>query len=58
MPSIFPRDVLDEVLDLIESVSGSFPTYSFNSLFIPVCTTLASQSEIKLNFLGRRSDDE
>ena len=24
--AIFPRDVLDEILDLIESVSGGFPT--------------------------------
>ena len=24
-----PRDVLDEILDLIESVSGGFPTYTF-----------------------------
>ena len=27
--SFFPRDVLDEILDLIESVSEGFPTYSF-----------------------------
>ena len=26
--SFFQRDVLDEILDLIESVSGGFPTYS------------------------------
>ena len=26
----FPRDVLDEIWDLIESVSEGFPTYSFN----------------------------
>ena len=25
----FPRDVLDAILDLIESVSEGFPTYSF-----------------------------
>ena len=25
--SLFPRDVLDEILDLIESVSEGFPTY-------------------------------
>ena len=24
-----PRDVLDEILDLIESVSDGFPTYSY-----------------------------
>ena len=28
MLSIFPRDVLDEILDLIEPVSESLPTYS------------------------------
>ena len=26
--SFFPRDVLDEILNLIESVSKGFPTYS------------------------------
>ena len=26
--SFFPRDVLGEILDLIESVSEGFPTYS------------------------------
>ena len=30
MLSFFPRDVLDEILDLIESVSEDFPTYSSN----------------------------
>ena len=25
---LFPRDVLDEILDLIVSVSAGFPTYS------------------------------
>ena len=29
MLSLFPRDVLDEILDLIESVSEGFPTYSY-----------------------------
>ena len=32
MLSFFPRDVLDEIWDLIESVSESFRTYS-NMLF-------------------------
>ena len=27
--SFFPRDVLDEILILIESVSEGFPSYSF-----------------------------
>ena len=30
--SFFPRDVLDEILNLIESVSEDFPSY-----FYPVC---------------------
>ena len=29
MLSFFPRDVLDEILNLIESVSEVFPSYSF-----------------------------
>ena len=33
--SFFPRDVLDEILNLIESVSEDFPSYSsLASLFI------------------------
>ena len=28
--SFFPRDVLDEILNLIESVSEDFPSYSSN----------------------------
>ena len=31
MLSFFPRDVLDEILNLIESVSEGFPTYSFTN---------------------------
>ena len=33
--SFFPRDVLDEILNLIESVSEDFPSYSF-FLFFPL----------------------
>ena len=29
MLSFFPRGVLDEILNLIESVSESFPSYSY-----------------------------
>ena len=44
--SFFPRDVLDEIWDLIESVSEGFPTYFFkikwfkyqNILDIQTCT--------------------
>ena len=30
MLSFFPRDILDEILNVIESVSEIFPFYSFN----------------------------
>ena len=30
--SFFPRDVLDEILNLIESVSKDFPSYSCSGL--------------------------
>ena len=29
--SFFPRDVLDEILNLIESVSEDFPSYSYTA---------------------------
>ena len=31
--SFFPRDVLDEILNLIGSVSEGFPSYSWISVF-------------------------
>ena len=34
MLSFFQRDVLDEIWDLIESVSVGFPTYSFRKELI------------------------
>ena len=32
--SFFPRDVLDEILNLIESVSEGFPSYSFENVTV------------------------
>ena len=32
--SFFPRDVLDEILNLIESVSEDFPSYFYRFAFI------------------------
>ena len=32
--SFFPRDVLDEILNLIESVSEDFPSYSFINIVL------------------------
>ena len=38
MLSFFPRDVLDEILNLIESVSEGFPSYScISELFCVFC---------------------
>ena len=34
--SFFPRDVLDEIWDLIESVSEGIPTYSSNAFKVHV----------------------
>ena len=34
--SFFPRDVLDEILDLIETISEGFSTYSFSSTVAPI----------------------
>ena len=34
--SFFPRDVLDEIWDLTESVSEGIPTYSFNAFKVYV----------------------
>ena len=34
MLSVFPRDVLDDILGLIESVSEGFPTYSNWLIFV------------------------
>ena len=44
--SFFPQDVLDEILNLIESVSEGFPSYSY------CWAILGSQSQIKSDILG------
>ena len=38
--SFFPRDVLDEILKLIESVSEDFPSYSLVVLNVVCCYLL------------------
>ena len=38
--SFFPRDVLDEILNLIESVSEDFPSYSFMLIIDYTCQSL------------------
>ena len=46
----FPRDVLDEILDLIESVSEDFPTYSSTAHSLSLSTShCPDMTEILLN---------
>ena len=42
--SFFPRDVLDEILNLIESVSEDFPSYSWVTLVDP--TAMPKQMQV------------
>ena len=42
MLSFSPRDVLDEIWDLIESVSEGFPTYSLIMLFMIITHSTVS----------------
>ena len=50
--SFFPRDVLDEILNLIESVSEGFPSYSLilGGLNSDILLYLALDIIIKLKF--------
>ena len=54
MLSLFPRDVLDEILNLIESVSEGFPSYSFM-----LSLSVDNQSEVieAFNSTSRCLDD-
>ena len=46
--SFFPLDVLDEIWDLIESVSEGFLTYSFTICTVNLPLFILSSSPIKL----------
>ena len=57
MLSFFPRDVLDEIWDLMESVSWGFPTYSFMILTVKennsgLCGVSMTGNSISQNFSG------
>ena len=45
--SFFPRDVLDEILNLIESVSEDFPSYSYKLFKTQEITVLFSFLNLK-----------
>ena len=47
--SFFPRDVLDEILNLIESVSEDFPSYSCRREVI--CTRICSSVSESLQLI-------
>ena len=42
--SFFPRDVLDEILNLIESVSEDFPSYSYEFYEFLLCEKLTREN--------------
>ena len=46
MLSFFPRDVLDEIWDLIESISEGFPTYSYHVFCLKDTLTIEWQEQI------------
>ena len=54
MLSFFPRGVLDEILNLIESVSKDFPSYSWVLIRSGLTALLASM--IALRWVRRRAD--
>ena len=47
--SFFPRDVLDEILNLIESVSEDFPSYSSMKLVYVRTITVLCMADLKIN---------
>ena len=51
--SFFPRDVLDEILNLIESVSEDFPSYSFMSMVLKML--IHSICQISPPFVGEHT---
>ena len=50
--SFFPRDVLDEILNLIESVSEDFPSYSLIEAFNSTSQYLDDLLNINNNFFA------
>ena len=52
---IFPRDVLDEILNLIESGSEGFPTYSLEILAPWFANMHATGSLLTIYFLAQNN---
>ena len=48
--SFFPRDVLDEILNLIESVSEDFPSYS--CIVVPLCKMAKNKNDMTIKVDG------
>ena len=46
MLSFFPRDILDEIWDLIESVSEGFPSYFYCIIFLSDDYNYAAKYEL------------
>ena len=66
MLSLFPRDVLDEIWDLIESVSEGFPTYygwvGLESIKAMLCYQHAGlkrcKTEIQISVPGKTTSND
>ena len=58
MLSFFPRDVLDEILNLIESVSEGFPFYSSIRNTASVGLVVSEEKMFENVDDGRTTDDE
>ena len=56
MLSFFPRGVLDEILNLIESVSEDFPSYSFKLYFLQKIK-VKNESVVSWLFKGYQTED-
>ena len=57
MLSFFPQDVLDEIWDLIESVSEGFPTYSCSFLYGKKETLAKGKGNVYNHLLGNVLND-
>ena len=58
MLSFFPRDVLDEILNLIESVSENFPSYSMVQILLMLEVLFTQTSNVEDLFYGAPSVSE
>ena len=56
MLSFFPRGVLDEILNLIESVSEGFPSYFF--IILKPCRQVMHQEQFETKTIGAKVSEK